>query len=163
MTILTVTEDCGVRTVQPLSSLTTVWRSRAGVLLSAVLVLAALIFVYARTAGAHTQLAGVIWSESTSSTGFLLAVCTVETFLAWRVWRGGSVAWYFLVYFVGLSAGKTLVAVASSFGLYGLGLLVLLLIQFTLLISPAIRARRRRTPVASAQWLPGPNEKPLPC
>jgi hypothetical protein len=38
-----------------------------GVLLSAVLVLDALLFIYARTAGAHTRAAGVIWSDTTSS------------------------------------------------------------------------------------------------
>lgn len=128
----------------------TLWRSRAGVLLSAVVVLEASILVYAETAGAHTRIVGVIWNESTSSTGFLLAVCTVEAFLVWRVWRGGSVAWFFLLYLVGLSAGKTLAAVVSSFGLYSLGLLVLLLAQFTLLISPAVRGRWQKTPVASS-------------
>jgi hypothetical protein len=58
--------------VKPLASLMTLWRTRAGVLLSGLMALDALIFVYARTAGAHARIAGVFWSASTGSTGFLL-------------------------------------------------------------------------------------------
>ena len=127
----------------------TLWRSHTGVLLSAVLVLEALIFAYAKTVGPHIRGLGIFWSAS--NTGFLLAACAVDAFLMWRVWRGGSVAWFILLYLVGVSAEKTLFAIVSAFDLYGLGLLVLLLAQFTLLISPAIRARRHRSPVASSR------------
>jgi hypothetical protein len=136
--------------VQSWASLMTLWRSRAGVLLSAVLGLEASIFVYAKTVGAHNRVVGVVWSETTSSTGFLLALCVVEAFLVWRVWRGGYWPWFLLLYLVGVRAGKTLAATAFSFGLYSLGLEMLLLAQLALLISPAIRGRRHRTPVASS-------------
>jgi hypothetical protein len=127
----------------------TLWRSRAGVLLSAVFVLDASLFVDAKTVGPHIRGLGVFWGAS--NTSFLLAACAVDAFLMWRVWRGGSVALFLLLYLVGVSAGQTISAMVSSFDLYGLGLLVLLLAQFTLLISPAIRARRHRSPVASSR------------
>lgn len=132
-----------MRIMQPLASLMALWRGRAGTLLWAVLVLEVLIFVYAWIAGAHTRVVGVVWGETTSSTGFLLALCAVEAFLAWRIWRGGSVAWFFLLFLVGISAGKTFAAVVSSFSPYSLGLLVLLFAQVTLLVSPAVRGPRQ--------------------
>jgi hypothetical protein len=131
-----------VRTVRPLAGLMTLWRGRAGALLSAVVVLQALILVYARTAGAHARVAGVVWSASTGSTEFLLALSALEVFLIWRVWRGGPVAWTFLLILMAFTAGKTSAALVSSFGLYGAGLLVLLLAQVAFLVSPAVRARR---------------------
>lgn len=119
--------------------------------------LEASIFVYAKTVGAHTSVVGVVWSETTSNTGFLLALCAVEAFLVWRVWRvwriwrGDYWPWFLLLYLVGVSAAKTLAAMVFPFGLYSLGLEVLLLAQLALLISPAIRGRRHRTPVASSR------------
>jgi hypothetical protein len=134
--------------VKPLASLMALWRTRAGVLLSGLLALDALIFVYAKTGGAHTGIVGVFWSASTSSTGFLLVVCAVEGFL---VWRGGSVAWSLLLYLIGLNAVKTLIAVVSSLGPYQVGLLVLLVAQLTLLISPAVREHRPGMPVTPSR------------
>jgi hypothetical protein len=138
-----------VRTMKPFASLIALWRDRPGVLLSAAVALEMLIFVYSRTLGAHASVVGVIWSGSTRNTGFLLAVCAVEAFLAWRIWRNDSWAWYFLLYLVGISAGKTFVAVVTSFSLYSLGLQALLLAQVAILVSPAVRGRRSRAMAVS--------------
>jgi hypothetical protein len=124
--------------VKPLASLMKLWRTRAGVLLAGILALDALIFVYARTAGAHARGITLFWSGSTGSAGLQLAVCAVEAFLIWRVWRGGSVAWSLLLCLIGISTFKTLVAVVSSPGPYQLGLLILLIAQVTFLTSPAV-------------------------
>jgi hypothetical protein len=133
------------------------WRTRARALLIALVILDASILVDARTAGIGSRVMGVFWSGVTSNTSFMLAACAVEAFLIWCVWRRGLVAWYLLLYLVGLNAIKTLLASASSPGFYLLGLLAMLVAQFAILISPAVRRHVAGRPRRSLRsYLRGP-------
>ena len=110
------------------------WRSEPGRLLAAYVILDVLLIVYTRTAGASLN-AGTSGSAQ-------LAWTALDGFLVWRVWRGGRVSWVILVAINGLAVAALVMGVASPWGLYQLGLLVFIVVQLAVLLSPAVRAYR---------------------
>ncbi len=110
------------------------WRTQPGRLLAAYVILDVLLIVYTRTAGASLN-AG-------TSGGAPLAWTALVGFLVWRVWRGGRVSWVILVVINSLALAALVMGVASPWGLYQLGLLVFIVVQLAVLLSPAVRAYR---------------------
>jgi len=113
-----------------------IWRSRAGLLLVAFVLLDAVIVTYTRTVGAS--------SNSHQPLGAQLLWFALDTWLAWRVWHGGRIAWGFLVALSALPLLTILVGAVWPWGPYLTGLVLLLAVQTLLLFSSPVRRHVRR-------------------
>jgi hypothetical protein len=113
-----------------------IWRSRAGLLLAAFVLLDGVIVTYTRTIGAspnsHQPLAAqLLWFA-------------LDTWLAWRVWHRGRTAWGVLVALSGLTLLTILLGAVWPWGPYLTGLVLLLAVQTSLLLSSPVRRHIRR-------------------
>lgn len=112
-----------------------IWLTGAAELIIACLGLELLLLVY--------QLYGA--GDGRSQLGKLVFWCAVDVVLLWRIWRRGRASWVVLVVLDGLAIAELLLGLAWPWGLYETGLLVIVLAQLVLLVSPAIRHHHRET------------------
>jgi len=113
-----------------------IWRSRAGLLLVAFVLLDAVIVIYTRTIGASPN--------SHQPLGVQLLWFAVDSWLAWRVWHRGRTAWGVLVALSAVALLAILVAAVWPWGPYLTGLVLLLAVQILLLLSSPVRRHIRR-------------------
>jgi hypothetical protein len=118
------------------AGVTQIWRSRAGLLLMAFVLLDAAIVIYTRTVGASPN--------SHQPLGGQLLWVALDTWLAWRVWHGGRIAWGVLVALSALTLLTILLGAVWPWGPYLTGLMLLLAVQTLLLFSPPVRRHVRR-------------------
>jgi hypothetical protein len=79
-------------------------------------------------------------------------------FFAWRVTRGGRVSWMLLIIGTWIAFLATAWTTARNFGLPAFGMLAVYLVQFALLVSPAVHLRTR----APGRAEPAPNRRVRP-
>lgn len=113
-----------------------IWRSRAGLLLTAFVLLNVVIVTYTHTVGASP--------DSHQPLGAQLLWLVLDTWLAWRVWHRGRAAWGVLVALSALTLLTILLLAAWPWGPYLTGLVLLLALQTLLLLSPPVRHHIRR-------------------
>src|SRR5215469_11039001 len=70
--------------------MTGIFRTRAGLLLTAFMLIDLAMWAYTETAGSRLN-------AGTNLTGQQFAWTALDVFLVWRVWRGGRAAWSFLL------------------------------------------------------------------
>ena len=126
------------------------WRERTrAVLLVHVLlgVLAdAYVHAYGRSFNGGQGLQVAFMSVGATHPGGELLGFAIDAFLAWRVWRGGSIAWALLMFLNTLFAVVGVAAIAIAGGsVYLTGLVVFDLAGLLLLTSPTVRRRFRVT------------------
>ena len=97
-----------------------------------------------------------------------LASFLVAVFCVWRVSRGGRISRMILIVVSGLSYVSAVLAVARSWDLVIVGLIVIYATQIALLVSPAVFGRTRPEPIrvrteSWAQLVPRPPSWLLPC
>jgi hypothetical protein len=71
----------------------------------------------------------------------------VVVFCVWRVSRGGRISRMILIIASGLSYVSAVLAVARSWGLLIVALIIIYAAQIALLVSPAVYGRTRRAPI----------------
>ena len=80
---------------------------------------------------------------SDAQLGKLAAWYCLTVLLAWGIWRASKLAWVMLVVLTELALVEALLGLfRPGAGLFAAGLLSAVLVQFVLLLSPAIRRRR---------------------
>jgi hypothetical protein len=112
-----------------------IWRKSTAELIIACLGLELLLLLY--------QLYGA--EDGGAQLGKLVFWCAVDVLLLWRVWRRGRASWLVLVILDGLAIAELLLGLVWPWGLYETGLLVIVLAQLVLLVSPAVRHHHRAT------------------
>jgi hypothetical protein len=88
---------------------------------------------------------GLLWRPAMlrdDSASFMIVV-----FLVWRVSRGGRISRMILIIVSGLSYVSAVLAVARSWDLLIVALIIIFAAQIALLVSPAIYGRTRRAPI----------------
>ncbi len=106
------------------------WRTNAGLLLIAFMLLDIAIWAYTETAGsrinAHIDL-----------TAQQVAWTALDAFLVWRVWHGGRLAWAVLL---GLNILPfALMLFGGAWSAYASALYVFVIAQILILLTPAVR------------------------
>jgi hypothetical protein len=111
------------------------WRQPgAGEMLQAFLLLNVIAFVL-----------GLLWRPALPRVGLVFFLVVV--FCVWRVSRGGRISRMILIIVSGLSYVSAVLAVARSWDLLIVALIIIDAAQIALLVSPAVYGRTRRAPV----------------
>ncbi|HEY2549530.1 MAG TPA: hypothetical protein VGI64_03025 [Streptosporangiaceae bacterium] len=80
--------------------------------------------------------------EGRSELGKLAFWYCLDVLLLWRIWHASEAAWVILVLLDGVAVAELVFGMVWPWGLYGTGLLAIVLAQFVLLLSPAMCRRR---------------------
>jgi hypothetical protein len=114
-----------------------VLRTPAGLLLVAFTLINIAFWIYTETAGSKLN-------AGTDVTAQQFAWTVVDAFLAWQVWRGRFWAWTVLLASTVLPL--ILSFIGGVFSTYAGGLVVFLVAQLVILLTPAVRNRASRGP-----------------
>lgn len=112
-------------------TLTRAWRERPDILLAVCVALEVVLLLDISIAGAQLN-AG-------HSVGQRLGWTLLDLFLIYRISRGGRTAWAVLLALLVLPLAAVVFGTAGWIGWYGSGIVILVVAETTLLLSPAVR------------------------
>jgi hypothetical protein len=113
-------------------SMAQLWRTAAGRLLLAYLLLDLALFVFTGAAGAHYNAHYDLADQQIVS-------IALDAFLLWRIWRGGRIAWAVLLALTVFPLVLLVFGHTGSWSPYASALLLFVLAQTCVLLAPAVR------------------------